>query len=286
MDSLDRVEDIKKRLGLQALSEDEASLRNFFRAWCSNVPFDNLRKSQSMCSDPEAPLLPIDANEFFHNFLEHGTGGTCWQHSDAIYSLAKALGFDARRGAGSMFDMDDLNHGTVLVRLPNDSMWILDNAFLTGEPLRINKEAPSLLSERDNYAEVEIDGDELFVHGTHPPMPWIFFRLRERNLTREDYVRQWTMLGTSGPFNAGLHIRKNLTSGVTTLRGSTLFHLRNGFLEQENLDPSAIQHHLVSTFGISPEFVDSWSRSGALELSLKPPGAPPELPKRVPPSKR
>ena len=47
-----------------------------------------------------APLPGTHAIDFFEQWLDHGTGGTCWSSSNALYMLLTALGFTARRIAG------------------------------------------------------------------------------------------------------------------------------------------------------------------------------------------
>jgi N-hydroxyarylamine O-acetyltransferase len=98
----DRVLD---RLGFPAApSRDLEGLRALYGAWCASVPFDNTRKMIALRTAGGDPLPGGDARDFFESFLAHGTGGTCWPTSNALFELLRSAGFEARRVAGSMRD--------------------------------------------------------------------------------------------------------------------------------------------------------------------------------------
>ncbi len=117
------VERILSRLGLsQTPTLDLVGLNALYAAWSGKVPFDNVQKRIWFASDQTTPLTGQDPTEFFENWLTHGTGGTCWPTSGAVYALLRSLGFDARRLAGSMIDPGETGgiasgHGSVLVTL-------------------------------------------------------------------------------------------------------------------------------------------------------------------------
>jgi len=73
-------------------------------AGLDGAPFDNLQKMISLRAGDQR-LTGHDASEFFENFLAHGSSGTCWPSSNALFTLLTSLGFDARRVAGAMFNM-------------------------------------------------------------------------------------------------------------------------------------------------------------------------------------
>jgi arylamine N-acetyltransferase len=277
---------VKKRLGLTIVNADLQGLRTVYKAWCLNVPFDNLFKTNSLFRNPGRITPYVTEEQFFENYLTHGISGTCWPHGNAIYSLLEALGFNVTRGTASMFELGPANHATTLAHFGDSSTWIVDNAFLTIEPIRIDPEGPTLNQDGPHYVEVESDGETVYVHGTNPPMPHIFFRLLERDVPAESYAERWQTMSGEGPFNAGLNIRRSFEDSILTMRGAGLFRLDRNGLTHETLDAESIKHRLHHTMGISKQFVDEWSASGALEASLKPAGPPGELPMRVPPSKR
>ena len=100
--SKDLLRRVTERLGIpQDHKTDLDGLRTVYRGWCSNIPFDNMRKMISLRSGDDSKLAGLDAEDFFENFLANGTGGTCWPSSNALYVLVRDLGFDARRAAGA-----------------------------------------------------------------------------------------------------------------------------------------------------------------------------------------
>ena len=112
------LDDVLNRLGFDHRPDaDLGGLRDVYAAWCLSVPFDNIAKLIALRAPRGAPLPGMDAAEFFGRWLEHGVGGTCWITSNALCELLLALGFEARRVAGSMGDSGYLGHGSVKVRL-------------------------------------------------------------------------------------------------------------------------------------------------------------------------
>src|SRR3984893_18764268 len=97
-----------------------AGLNTLYAAFSANVPFDNIQKRIWFASPQTTPLPGGDPNEFFNNWLQHGTGGTCWPLNGAMYAIADALGFKTRRIVGSVIVEGyprGANHGSVLVTL-------------------------------------------------------------------------------------------------------------------------------------------------------------------------
>jgi len=274
------------RLGVGEIAADLAGLRAFYRAWCFHVPFDNLRKTNALFRDPTTPLPALDASVFFADWLEHGTGGTCWTNAEALHAALTALSFDARRATARWFDWLPPSHATTLVRLDDGSNWVLDNSLLTREPLRIDAESPSVFTDELRHSEVEIEGDDIFVHGAHPPFLSSFYRLVERDATFEHYAERWEFSRTVSRLNDRLIILRSWPDRMEALRGTSLYTLDRSGLRLDTLNEEGIRRHLVETMGISPSFVETWADSGAMAASLRPNGPLPSPPVRVPPSKR
>ncbi|HEY3779689.1 MAG TPA: arylamine N-acetyltransferase [Fimbriimonadaceae bacterium] len=277
---------VKKRLEIKDTKPDLEGLQSVYKAWCLNVPFDNLFKTNALFRNPNQITPYVEEMQFFENYLTHGITGTCWPHGNAIFSLLEALDFNVTRGTASMFELGPANHATTLAHFEDGSTWIVDNAFLTMAPVRIDPQALSLNQVGLHYSEAELDGETIYIHGTNPPMSHIFFRLLDRDVSAETYAERWQTMSGEGPFNSGLSVRRNFEDSIITMRGCSLFKFDEKGLTHETLDADSIKHHLQNTMGISRQFVDIWCASGALEASLKPSGPPPELPVRIPPSKR
>lgn len=99
---------------------DLAGLNRLYAAYSSHIPNDNIHKRIWLSGSRARPLTGGDPIEFFTNWLDHGTGGTCFPANGALYALLRAIGFDARRISGAVLMEgieQDGNHGSVLVRL-------------------------------------------------------------------------------------------------------------------------------------------------------------------------
>src|SRR5580658_389050 len=113
------VERVLAKLGFaRAPSANIEGLNDVYAAICSRIPFDNAQKRIWFAGGGEKPATGGDPEEFFENWVKHGTGGTCWPTNGGMYALARALGFRAWRTAGSVVVPDypqGANHGSVLV---------------------------------------------------------------------------------------------------------------------------------------------------------------------------
>src|SRR3954451_17694773 len=121
MISTELLNRVRAKLGLHSRpSLDLAGLNLTYAAYSGLVPNDNIQKRIWLCGDKSRPVTGGDPTEFFENWLQHGTGGTCFPANGALCALLRALGFDAWRLLGSVM-MEGIehqgNHGTVLVRI-------------------------------------------------------------------------------------------------------------------------------------------------------------------------
>lgn len=135
----DLTERVLEKLGLRARpSVDLAGLGSVYAAWCRRVPFDNVRKLVWLAEEIPGPLPGDDPTDFLEAWLQHGTGGTCWAGNGALQALLESLGFDARRGTGTMMVRPDIppNHGTVCVTVEGAS-YLVDASILFDEPIRL-----------------------------------------------------------------------------------------------------------------------------------------------------
>ena len=99
---------------------DPGGLNRLYAAYCGQVPNDNIRKRIWLVGDGTTAVTGGDPIEFFEDWLEHGTGGTCFPTNGALCTLLRALGFDATRMSGSILlaGIEQTgNHGSVLVTI-------------------------------------------------------------------------------------------------------------------------------------------------------------------------
>jgi N-hydroxyarylamine O-acetyltransferase len=282
------VDAIAARMGLEfPVSQDIQGLRRLFAAWCSAVSFDNLLKTRALFNDPDGVLPGLDPEAFFSHWLAHGTGGTCWTQANALHAFAAALGFDARRASGSMFDFGNPNHGTVIVALPDGTHWLLDNVFLNYQPLRLDSEEPFVVRGRVHFAEVEHADGSVFVHGTMPPIPAIFFRLLDWNVTEDAFAAGYEASRGKSAFNDRAHVMRCYRDRIVVLRGRFLYALDEAGMTKQELGEQGLRSHLASTMGISSEYIELWAASGALSGSIgRDESSFETIPRRTPPSRK
>jgi hypothetical protein len=268
------------KLGLSGpIPVDLDGLRQVYAAWCTHVPFDNIRKMISLNEGPGATLAGLDPADFFENWLMNGSGGTCWPSSNALFTLLKSLGFDARRVAGSMFELPQVNHGTIKVTLDGED-WLVDSSMLTYEPFLLTdrvyvKEGPA------NHVEVEPEDGFHVVWADFPPMPeFIPCRLRLDPVDDAFYHERYESFSREeSPFNQKLYFRRGGVDGAPVLFGNAKFTRTPDGFDIREFDRDGLCDYLVNEEGLSAELVAEWAASGALDSTFDPTagGPPPEI---------
>jgi N-hydroxyarylamine O-acetyltransferase len=250
------VERTLEKLGLSALpSLDLKGLSALYGAWCRRVPFDNVRKLIHLNRKEAGPLPGDSAVDFLTAWLRYGTGGTCWSGNGALFSLLESLGFDVKRGLGTMLAAPNLppNHGTVVVDFGRDR-YIVDASILHGTPLQVADQQPAephlpwsvQLSRRQDHWIIhwrplhKPDGFDCRIEEFNVPSA-IFADLHEKS-------RPWS------PFNYQLYARINRINAVVgTAFGQRGELVTNGGARQCPLEASARVRFLVEELAISEE---------------------------------
>ena len=259
------VERILARLGLrQRPTLDLEGLNQLYAAFCGKIAFDNVQKRIWFAGPQRTPLPGGDPNEFFNNFLRHGTGGTCWPLNGAMYALARALGFHARRIVGSVIVEgypQGANHGSVLVDLEGIS-YLVDAWMASFKVLPLVPGKPASTGEgiHDIRAvPTEFGFEILSIPGfdrEHPlpfrpepeydPVSHAFF------LARADRTR------TVGFFNDVLFISRHFPDSILTIGRKSKFHVAaDGTLTRTKPTEAERRKALIEEFGLSEEIVDA-----------------------------
>ncbi len=255
----DLIEKILARLGLVRKPEQTlAGLREFYGAWCANVPFDNVRKLIHVRAQRKSPLPSFTPEDFFAGFLKYGTGGTCWAGAGALHTLVRSLGFDAERGIGTMLHAPHAapNHGTVLVRF-GETKYLVDSSMLFGEPLLLNENASTSIdhpawgvrcSRKDGHWFIawrplhKTDGFEC--------------RLERFDVSWAEFQQMHAATGGWSPFNFEVSARKNRNGEVVGVGFGQAVRLRkDGGVDRA---PAAYQERtriLIDDVGLSEEIV-------------------------------
>ena len=288
----DRLDDALRRRVLDRMGLTTPPPRSLgglfalYRAWCAHVPFDNIQKVIALRTSRPGPLPGIDAEDFLTRWLHEGTGGTCWTSSNALYVLARTLGFDARRIAASMRDTGILTHASTVVHVGPDR-WLLDSAMLTDVPLPLGQEV--FVHEDPVYAaEVEPADDAHVVWWDCPPNPeYLPCRLQAGPVDHRFYREGYETSRARGPFNQRLYIRRNFPREMRLIVGNTRYSQTADGLDVQHLTEDGLVRALVEEMGVSPGVVEAWSRAGGLSASFEAPeGPPPPAPSRPRPSRR
>jgi arylamine N-acetyltransferase len=277
---------VRKELGLpDSVNNDLEGLRTIYAAWCDNMTFDNMRKFVSLRSG-DAALAGSDANDYFEHWLEHRSGGTCWPSSNALFTLIDSFGFDARRVSGAMYDLPDINHGSVKIRIDGVDWWA-DSSMLTCEPLPLTGEL-LIRTEGPVRTEVEPRDEGYLIWTDFPPAPeFIPCRLRDDPVDLDFYQERYERSREFSPFNERLYFRMVTPDGLVVILGNTMFRRVGDDLEVRELSSDELRKALHEIGGVSKEFVDRWAEAGGLVASMNAAGKGPEMPDPGPrPSRR
>jgi N-hydroxyarylamine O-acetyltransferase len=270
---------VLERLGLSGTIEpNEAGLRDLYRAWCYSVPFDNMRKLIAHSVGAEQQLPGTDASDFFHHWLNHGTGGTCWASSNALFALAHAVGFEVFRSTASMWDRGEATHGTVIARIDNRD-WLIDSSILTVNPLPLVESTTFQQPGPLHPVEVEWDS-ETFVFWFEAVNHSVQFpcRLLSRHVEHQVYAARYEATRTSGPFNERLFIRRNAPGRLIMLIGNMRWERTTDRQTERVLTERELLNELTIRLGYSEEVVKRWAECGGLEAAMTPPSLQPDAP--------
>jgi N-hydroxyarylamine O-acetyltransferase len=246
---------------------DREGLDALYTAWCRAVPFDNVRKRIALLEDDRAPLPGSSGEDFFAGFFDHGTGGTCWPSSNALFLLVEFCGFDARRIAGSMQDGGDENHGSVAVRIDGVD-WLADTAMSTERVFPIRPGEPHERRDALHPIRIEPVDGTLRIH-------WVFAmgdgtipcRLLRDPVDHAYYGERYELTRDpdKSPFNRALYATRNADSAVLSYMGGKRFLKRPGGVDANDLAARELADSLVGELGLSEEIVERLRRAGGLE---------------------
>ena len=241
-----------------------AGLDRVYGEWCRRVPFDNVQKRIALASEDAAPLPGGRAADFFERWLEHGTGGTCWPSSNALFALLEACGFEARRITAAMKDRPEENHGSVFVQLDGDD-WLADTAMLSDRVFALRKGESGEVGPELARIRVEAIEDSWRLWVPFPPRPEpLACRLLADRVDHAHYLQRYEATRRQSPFNHSLYASRNREGARLVWLGSLRVEKTARGLEQEPLEPDALADSLVSELGLSEAIVGKLAQHGAL----------------------
>ena len=256
-DLLDRV---VERLGLARRPDpDLDGLAAVYAAWAREVPFDNLRKLIHLANGDPGPLPGGDARDFFTAWLSWGTGGTCWAANGALCVLLRSLGFDARRGVGTMMVAPDLppNHGTVVATI-DDRRYLVDASILFAAPLPLDP-------ERETTVDHPAWGVRCAQRDARWHVRWrplhipdgLDCRIDALQASAAEFAEYHERTRGWSPFNFEANARRNRGASVVGIAfGARVAIDDRGEVSRAPLTPEERRRVLVEEVGIAPELVD------------------------------
>ena len=259
------VERVLEKLGVrQKPSLDLAGLNVVYSAFCGKVPFDNIQKRIWFAGPQTTPLTGGDPNEFFNNWLRHGTGGTCWPINGALYALVRALGFEARRVTGSVIVEGyprGANHGSVLVTLDRIN-YLVDGWMVSFKalPLVSGKPASTGSGIHDISAAPIGDTFEIYAYPgwlREQPLP---FRTESEYdpVDHAFFLARYDLTKNMGFFNDAFFICRHFPDSILTLGRHSKFRVRaDGTLTKTETTEAERRAALIEEFGLSEEIVEA-----------------------------
>jgi len=252
------VDAAMQRLGLaQQPAPDRAGLDALYLAWCRAVPFDNLVKRIHLVRGSAAPFPNGDPEWFLRAFVRDGTGGTCWPSAGGLHALLTALGFDARRGSGAMYDDRTgpiHTHGTVIVRIDGVDHWV-DSSMLTNGPLPLVRGAETQRPDPVSPVRAEAVGDLWRIWWTGAAdAADIGCLLLDDDVTADHFLVRYEASRGMSPFNTRVYATRNTAESRVTIGGTTRYErTADGITSTDLADRDRV---LIEEFGYSEAIVE------------------------------
>jgi arylamine N-acetyltransferase len=258
------VECVLTKLGLrQRPALDLAGLNTLYAAVSANIPFDNFQKRIWFAGPQSTPLPGGDPSEFFKNWLQHGTGGTCWPINGAMFSLARALGFNARRIVGSVIVEGyprGANHGSVIVTIDGIN-YLVDAWMASFKVLLLISGKPSSTGNgiHDVRAVPIESGFEIITYPGFNREQTLPFRPEPEYdpIDHALFLARYERTKSVGFFNDAIFICRHLPDSIITMGRKSQFHLAaDGTLTKTEPTESQRKKSLIEEFGLSEEIID------------------------------
>ncbi len=263
------VERVLSRLGLaEEPTLDLDGLNRFLAAYRGAIPFDNVRKRIWIAGDRSKQMPGADPQDLFENWLEHGTGGTCFPLNGALWALVGALGYPVRGHAGTVLTeelkqqgLTDINHGSVTVTLEGVD-YLVDATI--GSFAALPLVAGSAASTGDGIHDIEAvprreSFDIVFLAGTNRDEPLTFRMHPEHDPVAPSFFRERydeSRDNDISPFNASLYVVRRFPDSIVTIgRMNKLVVDSEGVLASTEVTEDERRQALIEELHFSEEIV-------------------------------
>ncbi len=252
------AERVLEKLGIRNFPEASGTgLAEIYQAWCQSVPFDNIRKRILTHNGSPQTLPGYTPSDFFLNWLEYGTGGTCWAGHSALYALLRYLGFPVRFGISTMLSTrpqlkESPGHGTVVVNFM-DNLLIVDATMLHGYPLPLIEQ-----HSRHPVWGTHVHYSEGYWCINWKPLgrPRVDCRLLDTNAPASEFPRRHELSRNNSHFDGATLIRLAGNESVTGIvKGEKVTRASDGSEFRLTLSHDEQQKLLIEHFHIAEEVV-------------------------------
>lgn len=248
------VDAVVEQLGLSgAPAADRAGLERIYAAWCQSVPFDNVLKRLWLEERWPGRLPGSTPVDFFRDWLEYRTGGTCWAGNGALFALLRELGFRVALGAATMLPSPDTpgpNHGTVVVSL-DEGRFVADASILSGAPLRLPEPGEAPPPPGALPAMQVVDGRPAIVWRSVRAPEGFPCRIERIGLGEEEWDALHQHTGAWSPFNYATSARLNRGDEAVGYGAGQIYRIAPaGHVAAEPVDRPAMIRFLVDVLHI------------------------------------
>ena len=254
------VDAVLDRLGVATpAAADGAALARVYAAWCQSVPFDNVLKRLWLEEQWPGRLPGSTAVDFFRDWLEYRTGGTCWAGNGALFALLRALGFRVELGAATMMSAPDTpgpNHGTVVVTL-GGARFVTDASILSDTPLRLPDPGETPPPPAALPAVQVVDGRTVILWRTVRQPEGFTCRIERIGLSEDEWDALHQHTAIWSPFNFATSARLNRGPDAVGYGAGVTYRIRpDGALESQPASRAAMVRFLAETLEIDGTVAD------------------------------
>jgi len=134
--SADLTTAVLNHLNLTPAVPDHVFLDALLNAYVRTVPWESVFRIVRWGKTAVATDCPRWPANFWHETMEHGSGGSCFESNYAFFSLLLAVGFDGYLTINDMAETKACH--TAIILLLDGQKWMVDAGFPIYAPIPIN----------------------------------------------------------------------------------------------------------------------------------------------------
>lgn len=233
---------------------DLATLNRIYKFWSRDIGYDNILKHIHVDERRSGAFAVMDPNMFIELWIKHGTSGSCWPSSEALYGVLAIAGFQPERIAGRMRECNDPmdpNHGAIIVHLDGKRLYV-DPGVGAEEALELVPGKPNRTASAAFGIWDEGDGHVWWRPGHSRRAIQVVMDLDR--LSYEFFADRYEKTKEYSLFNTALYVRRNRDDGILTYSCGTILRVDpQGILTAEPINDGDIPAFLIDQMGLSEE---------------------------------